>query len=315
MLVSVYCLTYNHEPYIRDTLEGFVNQKTNFKFEVLVHDDASTDGTAAIVKEYAEKYPEIIRPILQKENLYSQGINILNTQIRPNVRGKYIAICEGDDYWTDSNKLQRQVDFLENNQEYSACVHNTVLYDMLKEQKRVMFSDKDRDITLKDVIYAGSQSYHTSSVLYRVEYFYNRPAYFHVIKGVGDYPLSIHLASNGKIKYFSDVMSLYRYNVKGSWTARNGNGKEGFIRMHKNAIILLTEAKKECASENIPLFDDAIKFNEYKARMFAEDYSVLKENAYKKFYQNETMTDKMKIMIKKNMRGIYRIYLSCKKEK
>lgn len=124
--VSVYCLAYNHEKYIKDCLEGFVNQKTNFKYEVIVHDDASTDNTASIIKEYASKYPNIIKPILQKENQYSQSLqHIIDKFIEPALKGKYVAICEGDDYWCDNYKLQKQVGILENHPEYVACTHQT----------------------------------------------------------------------------------------------------------------------------------------------------------------------------------------------
>jgi len=116
--VSICCITYNHEFFIRDAIRGFINQKTSFPFEILIHDDASTDGTAEIIKLYEEKYPDIIKPIYQKENQYSQGRNISLVYQFPRARGKYIALCEGDDYWTDPYKLQKQVDFLEANTEY-----------------------------------------------------------------------------------------------------------------------------------------------------------------------------------------------------
>ena len=115
-LVSICCITYNHAPYIRQCLDGFVMQKTNFTFEVLVHDDASTDDTADIIREYEARYPGIIKPIYQTENQYSQGVNVNRTYNYPRAHGKYIALCEGDDYWTDPLKLQKQVDFLEANE-------------------------------------------------------------------------------------------------------------------------------------------------------------------------------------------------------
>lgn len=109
-LVSIDFITYNHEAYIRDALEGFLMQKTNFTFEVLIHDDASTDQTANIIQEYEKKYPDIIKPIYQTENQYSKGVEI-TTQIQfPHARGKYIALCKGDDYRKDHFKLQKQVD-------------------------------------------------------------------------------------------------------------------------------------------------------------------------------------------------------------
>jgi glycosyltransferase involved in cell wall biosynthesis len=128
VMVSIRCITYNHEPYIRQTLEGFVMQKTNFRFEAIVHDDASTDGTAAIIREYAEKYPDIIIPIYETENQYSKRDGSLGRIMNAAVRGQYIAYCEGDDYWTDPYKLQKQVDFLEAHPEYSFCFHQTKKY-------------------------------------------------------------------------------------------------------------------------------------------------------------------------------------------
>lgn len=118
-IVSILCDTFNHEKFITETLEGFLNQKTTFPFEIIVHDDASTDNTASIVTEFAQKYPLIIKTVLQKENQYSQKINFWSDITFPMAQGKYIALCEGDDYWIDELKLQKQVDFLESNPDYS----------------------------------------------------------------------------------------------------------------------------------------------------------------------------------------------------
>lgn len=118
ILVSIRCITYNHEQYIRQCLDGFVMQKTDFPFVAIVHDDASTDGTAEIIREYAEKYPDIIKPIYEKENQYCKHDGSLERIMNAACTGKYIALCEGDDYWTDPHKLQKQVDFLESNPDY-----------------------------------------------------------------------------------------------------------------------------------------------------------------------------------------------------
>lgn len=124
IMVSIICNTYNHEKYIADALEGFVSQKTNFKFEVLIHDDASTDGTADIIRKYEKKYPEIIKPIYQTENQYSKGIKISFALQFPRAKGKYIAMCEGDDYWIDEYKLQKQVDYMETHPDCTFCFTN-----------------------------------------------------------------------------------------------------------------------------------------------------------------------------------------------
>jgi glycosyltransferase involved in cell wall biosynthesis len=118
-LVSIICTTFNQESFIRETLEGFLIQETSFPFEIIVHDDASTDNTAIVIKEFVDNYPLIIKPIYQKENQYSKkDINIWSDITFPMAEGKYIALCEGDDYWIDVLKLQKQVDFLENNNDY-----------------------------------------------------------------------------------------------------------------------------------------------------------------------------------------------------
>lgn len=122
-LVSISCITYNHESYIRDAIEGFLMQKTTFPVEILIHDDASTDKTADIVREYEAKYPNLIKPIYQTENQYSKRNGIIGRIQRGRARGKYYAMCEGDDYWTDPFKLQKQVDFMEENPQYPFCCH------------------------------------------------------------------------------------------------------------------------------------------------------------------------------------------------
>ena len=119
-LLSVNVTTYNHSQFIRQCLDGIMMQKTTFPFEVLIHDDASTDGTADIIREYETLYPDIIKPIYQTENRFSRGLSISNLQYS-RVKGKYVALCEGDDYWIDPLKLQKQVDFLENNPDYTIC--------------------------------------------------------------------------------------------------------------------------------------------------------------------------------------------------
>ena len=123
-LVAIKCLAYNHEKFIRDALEGFVMQKTDFPFVAIVHDDASTDGTAAIIREYAERYPDIIKPIFETENQYSKhdgSLRAIMDAACTAVGAKYIAMCEGDDYWIDPLKLQKQVDYLESHPDSCAC--------------------------------------------------------------------------------------------------------------------------------------------------------------------------------------------------
>ena len=133
IMVSVYCITYNHKDFIRKCLDGIVMQKTDFKFEVVIYDDCSTDGTREIVLEYIEKYPDLFVPILPDENrAQKEGFHGINVDMCKKCQGKYIALCEGDDYWTDENKLQIQVDYMEKHPDFSGCFHKSLRKNVLK---------------------------------------------------------------------------------------------------------------------------------------------------------------------------------------
>lgn len=195
--VSILCTAYNHEKYIRQTLESFLMQKTNFKYEVLIHDDASTDNTAVIIKEYEEKYPNIIKSIYQKENQYSKGISIISTYLYPEARGKYIALCEGDDYWTDPLKLQKQFDALEANLGIDMCAHAaiTVKAATRKAIGEIAPSDKKTIFTTQEIITGGGGFVATNSLFYRRKLIENEPEfrrYFPI-----DYALQIQGALRG----------------------------------------------------------------------------------------------------------------------
>ena len=136
-LVSICCLSYNHSKFIRKCLDSLLMQKTNFDYEILIHDDASNDGSDEIIKEYVQKYPNIIKPLFESENMHSKEVAISKTFNFPRVQGKYVAMCEGDDYWTDEYKLQKQVDFMEKNSEYLISFHKVqkILKMILKNLK------------------------------------------------------------------------------------------------------------------------------------------------------------------------------------
>ncbi len=217
--VSVRCLVYNHASYLRDCLEGIVSQKTNFLFEAVIHDDASTDGSAEIIREQAEKYPHIIKPIFQSKNQYSQSPSLPDSYVTKACRGEYWALCEGDDYWIDPLKLQKQVDFLDVHPDYSLVCSDAVILTREGEQRWKRY-DEDCDIPVKDVILKGGAWLHTVTLLYRAEIVKDWPKFASACH-VGDYPLAIHAALKGKIRYLSDPTAVYRYQSIGSWTARS----------------------------------------------------------------------------------------------
>lgn len=210
LLVTIRCITYNHEPYIRQCLEGFVMQKTNFRFEAIVHDDASTDGTAAVIREYAEKYPDIIKPIFETENQYSKHDGSISRIMNEHTRGKYVAMCEGDDYWIDPLKLQKQVNFLEENPEYGlVCTDVNFYYQAEKRFVEKYFATKKYPIqyTFKDFLQKAwfiapcTWMYRNSLIVL------NQDWHSWV---VGDLPILLEISGQSKIKYLNDVTSVYR---------------------------------------------------------------------------------------------------------
>ena len=209
-LVSIVTLAFNHGRYLRQCLDGFVMQITDFTFEVIIHDDASTDDTAQIIREYEEKYPHIFRPIYQIENQYSKGVAIGATYLYPAVRGKYICECEGDDWWTDPYKLQKQADFLEAHPEYSLCC---TAYGSMRMRDGFVKDEKgtETDITMRQLMKKNLIG--TLTVMYRKEL---HQEYMEQVLPVmpkfrmGDIPLWLFMASKGKIRKLADQTAMYR---------------------------------------------------------------------------------------------------------
>lgn len=240
-LLVISCITYNHEPYLRDALEGFVMQKTDFPVVAVVHDDASTDSTADILREYAQRYPDIILPIYETENQYSKHDGSLGRVIR-GARGatgaKYIALCEGDDYWTDPHKLQKQVDFLESHPDYAMCCHRFTDYIEVEDRFRPKPSCDDYEINFSDIYDGNIQC---ATVILRKSVFFSE-----IYKKLdeikkcpfGDYKLFFSALSCGKGMKFKDVMSVYRIHP-GSAISNFSKCIDDFLRSHKEIAKIL----------------------------------------------------------------------------
>lgn len=301
IMVSVYCFAYNHEQYIRTALDGFVNQKTNFKYEVIVHDDASTDGTADIIREYEQKYPHIIKPIYQTENQYSKRVGIFDTFIKDKLQGKYIAICEGDDYWTDENKLQMQVDILENNPQYTACVHQTQKLDCRTgTTTNCSPLTADGEVLSKDVLTKGM--FQTSSLMYRREFGFDRPEFFKAIKSVGDYKLFVYLSLGGGIYYINRTMSVYRiYSSSTSWTSRFNYSYKRTVKYRKERIHMLKMADEYYDGKYHDIIENAIAIEEYRLLMFTWNKEAIKNKKYYHLFKKEPLKQKIKMIIQANI--------------
>ena len=239
--VSIVCTAYNHALYIRDTLDGFLSQKTNFAFEIIIHDDASTDETPNIIMEYYRRFPGIIIPILQKVNQYSKGTRIFSTFLNPIIRGKYIAHCEGDDYWIDPEKLQKQFDALEENQTCDICFHPAkALYPNGTSRIMCLHSKSKKKIfSIGDVILGGGGFMPTASLFYRKEIRTSVDAFFEKYGKfpVGDVMLQFLASRRGGALYLPMIGSVYRVRSLGSWSSRMMNDSNFAKEVQKKSIL------------------------------------------------------------------------------
>ena len=297
IMVSICCLVYNHEKYLRKCLDGFVNQKCNFKYEVLIHDDASTDSSPAIIREYEEKYPDIIKPIFQTENQYSKGVKISFIYQYPRAKGKYIALCEGDDYWTDPNKLQKQYEVMEQFSDCGICVHGV---DAIYEDGRI----KDRHYpdlrwikpgvikgdNLIKIACAGRYTFQTSSYFVRtsiiLDYINPFPTFAQVAVS-GDTPMLLFVGQRADCFYIEDTMSHYRHGSTTSRKASAGyrNDKEKYKAHYQHQIDMMNEYDrftngkyhKYCQSKiDAYRFMIAWHFNDYKQMAQAKNFKFMK---------------------------------------
>lgn len=225
-LVSIVCITYNHEPYLRKALDSFLMQKTSFAYEIVLAEDCSTDGTRRICEEYAAKYPDIIHYIYRDHNV---GYNENEYEAMSAAKGKYIAYCEGDDYWTIPDKLQRQIDFLENHPEYSVCWHRCIHHNVTTGENRIDACDailpegvEGVDINM-DTYFAG---------------WYTQPLTMVFRKDALD------LRLYHSYKYFRDMQQMYYIlkNGKGYLFAFNG----GIRNIHDGGMASKITPKQYC---------------------------------------------------------------------
>ena len=219
--VSIWCATYNHEKYIKDALEGFLRQKTNFKYKVVVYDDASTDRTSQILREYQNDYPEIFHVYISDHNRWKEKTrrSFFYEYKKEKLNTQYVAYCDGDDYWLDENKLQLQVDYMDAHPECMMCIHNAVWMDFLDgttKNGNPFDICGEKDIGLEELIEQKNGHPPTASFLFRREllekdfFFFDAP--------VGDYTLLLCAATNGTVHYNSKLMSVYRYRTPGSYS-------------------------------------------------------------------------------------------------
>lgn len=323
--VSISCTVFNHEKYLRRCLESLIMQKTNFKYEVLIHDDASTDNSATIIKEYEMKYPNIIKPIYQKENQHSQNVKINWTFQIPRARGKYCAFCEGDDFWIDEYKIQKQFDAMEKNTEASMCVHKVECVDEAENVVGKYFPEDSLSITdnrilcseevLDYLVVRNVYPFQTSSFFIRtsilLECVENRPRFMTVTK-TGSINMMTYCASKGSFIYFNKAMSAYRINSIGSWSMRQRNTEnrichlEEWIRS-KQAVDEFLEYRY---SKNI---EKQIIQYEFEIWRLKQDYKQCLNSKYRVLLDSMSQKEKMYIVLNAKFPVIMKGYENIKR--
>ncbi len=309
MMVSIDCITYNHDKYLAKAIDSFLMQKTDFPFEILIHDDASSDGTQDIIRRYQEKYPDMIKPYIQEVNQYSQGVRRMGyTYNVKRAKGKYIAICEGDDYWTDPDKLQKQVDYMEAHDKCGFCFHGARVVD--EDEKEVDIIRPylhSRKAKVEDVIERGGAFISTNSILYRKSLMDNPPE-FYMNGPVGDYSLQIYLSTREYGYYINELMSSYRYNAPGSWTnnlyfkAGSQSKREAY---DKKKIEMLEGINVFYEYKYDAIIKKIITDIEFNHLIGQGKFSALGKGKYKEVYHNLPLMRKIRLPIQVKLPKLY----------
>lgn len=309
VMVSVSCITFNHEPYIARALDSFLMQKTSFPFEILVYDDASTDRTQEIIREYERKYPDVIKPVYQTENQYSKGrYNVEGFYNYPRARGKYIAMCDGDDYWSDEHKLQLQVDYMEAHPECAMCLHSA----RIETEEAAIQSLKIRPYRKNCIIPAEkvidkASNYPTASLLFRTKDTRDLQDYYYV-SPVGDIPIQIHMASKGTVYYMDRQMSVYRQGVSVSWSAlmKQGDYKQNLIDHHNAMKVMYRGFSKETKGKYDHAIQRACRRMDFLTLINVKEYDAALAPTYRSFYKELDLRTRFFIRFERMAPWLYR---------
>ncbi len=307
IMVSIICNVFNHGEYLRDALQGFVIQKTDFPFEVLIHDDASTDNSADIIREYEDKYPELIKPIYQTENQYSKGVKFTRKFQLPRAKGKYVAFCEGDDYWINPLKLQKQVDYLEANPDCSLCCTSTIWLDMRTgKQLDKCRTEFDKDISLEEIIEEKKgRIFQFGSILIRKKVYEAIPNWKDAFP-VGDTPIAMAAAVAGRVHMLSDVTTVYRNHAKGSWTAQLDSNTQHKIKILNRMICGFEEFNKATEFQYNDIIAKRICMTKYNIAVMSRDCQALKSPELRAVYLSKSVSRRMWDLFKCKFPKLYR---------
>ena len=303
--VSVFLLTYNHKDYIEQAINSILSQKTSYNIEIIVYDDASTDGTSDIVRRYANLYPSVVIPVIQEENQYKKGFSyILMEKVFPRMSGCYVAFLEGDDYWSDENKIQKLVDFLESHPDYVAAAHNTKRLNVETGEENLLNSYADeRDLSLADIVGNADHGFHLNAVVYRKMVLDDYPDFMEIPKYFfGDLSIRLLLIIRGKIRFFPEPMSVYRYLVPGSSSKRIVS-VEKRIEEYNVIISLLAAVDAYQNRQNHELFEKNILEYKYMIAEATGRYNELLDPCYRDIWMRKPLLYRVKKTIRAKLRN------------
>ena len=297
-MVSVICTAFNHERSIAQAMDSFLMQEADFGVEILIHDDASPDRTAAIIREYQERYPERIRTVLQTENQHSKGIKVGNF-LRDIARGKYLATCEGDDYWTDPQKLLKQVTYMEAHPQASVCVHSAVKIDAAREKPMgFMRADtQSRTFGTEEIIERGGELFPTNSIMYRRATGLERPEFYQRAP-VGDYPAMVFFSLIGDVYDMDEVMSAYRVNVRGSWTNRQFANTQRRRHFYKRMALMLDDIDRHTGYRYTESLDRARRQNRWRQLIEEGRIREARGEEFRALMENLPRQEKLRLFMK-----------------
>ncbi len=300
--VTVVCIAYNQAKYIRQCMESIVSQKTDFPFELLIHDDCSTDGTTEIIREFEQNYPDIVKPLYEEENQYKKGNVMPSYLVLPHVKGEYVAFCEGDDYWDDPLKLQKQYDALQANPDCHMCVHRV---------KTVWENGEDAGISIPKK-FSGTQTipsktfirsvedfqFHLLSFFFRGDdiraYIQDLPT-FAKLADVSDECYELYFGNLGNVYFIDETMASHRAGSIGCWNSRNQDEKR--VKHHERMIAAMEAYDTYTQGNYHDVCEHYILHQHYHIATIRKDYKTQLKKENREFYQNYGWKYKLRLRL------------------
>lgn len=309
--VTVCVTAYNQEKYIGEALDSILAQRTDFEFIILIHDDASTDRTARIIKEYESAHPERIHAIYQTVNQYSQNIGIQGEILSPLVTTEFTALNEGDDFWIDPNKLQIQYDYMIEHPECAVCCHAARQVLSEGQATDIVMPDNVRPLNTSildmDTILAIGGALPTNSFFYRQRHAQNGFPEFYNRCAVGDYPMILYLATQGSVYFLNRHLSAYRFNAEGSWTRSWVQDPNIYIRTNESIIRMLDEFDEFTGRRHQEAIRDKQINYRFENIMLSRDLKAIADEPYRSLYRALSFKRRLRFQIASRFKALHRL--------